>query len=69
MDPSLSHPTRWSRAHWAAKYQKAGLGQTARARVMKSPQVKSPGRITTLDFQQALGFLGKLHRSELYEKG
>ena len=47
----------------------AGLGQPARVRVMKSPQVKPPGRINPLDFQQALGCLGKPRESELYAKG
>ena len=37
----------------------AGLGQPARVRVIKFLQVKSPGRINPLDFQQALDCLGK----------
>ena len=69
MDPSLSNPSRWSRAQWAAKCQKQGWGQPDRVRVMTSPQVKSPGRINPLDIQQALGYLGKAQGSELYAKG
>ena len=51
----------------------AGLGQSARVRVVEYQQVKSPGRINPLDFLgtslQAIGCFGKPHGSELYAKG
>ena len=72
-DPTLSHPSRWSRARWAAKVQAAGLGQLARVGVVGSQQVKSPGRINLLDFLRislgAAGCLGKPRGTELYAKG
>ena len=39
------------------KVPEAGLGQLARVRV--DLQVKSPGRMNPLDFQQALGYVGE----------
>ena len=73
MDPSLSHPSRWSRARWAAKAQAVGLGQPARVGVVGSQQVKSPGRINLVDFLrtslEAPGCLGKPRGTELYAKG
>ena len=51
----------------------AGLGQSARVRVVESQLVKPPGRINPLDFLgtslQALGCFGKPGWSELYAKG
>ena len=57
MDPSLSHPSRCSRARWLTKCQK-------RAGPAGQSSVFCP-----LDFQRTLGCLGKPRGSELCAKG
>ena len=53
VDPSLSHPSRWSRARWPPKCQKQG---------------QSSG-FWPLDLQRTLGCLGKPRGSDLSAKG
>ena len=89
VDPSPSPSQQVVKGPLGCKLPVAGLGQSARVRVVDYQQVKSPGRINpwtsqrpraTVSEQQplsgsietslgALGYLGKLLRTELYARG
>ena len=73
MDPSPFPSQQVVKGPLGCKLPVAGLGQSARVRVVESQQVKSPDRINPLDFLgtslQALGCFGKPGGSELYAKG